>query len=44
MNGAAGNFLAPLDKLTPNGFKTVIDIDLLGTYNTTKVVYEKYMK
>lgn len=36
VNGAAGNFLAPVTKLSYNGFKTVIDIDLLGTYNVSK--------
>jgi len=40
VNGAAGNFLAPLRKLSPNAFKTVIDIDLIGTFNTTKACYE----
>lgn len=34
--GAAGNFLAPLSGLSERAFKTVIDIDLLGTYNTIK--------
>ncbi|KAK7924824.1 peroxisomal 2-4-dienoyl-CoA reductase SPS19 [Apiospora marii] len=34
--GAAGNFVAPISGLTPNGFKTVIDIDVIGTYNTVK--------
>ncbi|KAM5344050.1 hypothetical protein ACJ41O_012587 [Fusarium nematophilum] len=34
--GAAGNFLAPIDGLSANAFKTVIDIDLLGSYNTLK--------
>ncbi|GAA5535014.1 SDR family oxidoreductase [Deinococcus aluminii] len=34
--GAAGNFPAPVDGISPNGFKTVVDIDLLGTYNTIK--------
>ncbi|KZS91701.1 2,4-dienoyl-CoA reductase [Sistotremastrum niveocremeum HHB9708] len=34
--GAAGNFLAPIGGLSENGFKTVIDIDTLGTYNTVK--------
>lgn len=28
INGAAGNFLVPFEKLSPNGFRTVIDIDL----------------
>lgn len=34
--GAAGNFLAPISGLSENGFKTVIEIDTLGTYNTIK--------
>ena len=34
--GAAGNFPAPVDGISPNGFKSVVDIDLLGTYNTVK--------
>jgi NAD(P)-dependent dehydrogenase (short-subunit alcohol dehydrogenase family) len=33
VNGAAGNFLCPPEMLSPNGFKTVIDIDLNGTFN-----------
>lgn len=38
--GAAGNFIAPLSALTPNGFKTVIDIDTIGTYNTVKATID----
>ncbi|KGB76970.1 peroxisomal 2,4-dienoyl-CoA reductase [Cryptococcus deuterogattii 99/473] len=34
--GAAGNFLAPISGLTERAFRTVIEIDLLGTYNTLK--------
>ncbi|TBU41542.1 NAD(P)-binding protein [Dichomitus squalens] len=34
--GAAGNFLAPISKLSENGFRTVIEIDTIGTYNTIK--------
>lgn len=33
VNGAAGNFLCPPEDLSPNGFKTVVDIDLNGTFN-----------
>jgi len=44
VNGAAGNFLAKAEKISPNGFKTVIDIDLVGTFITSQVVYKKYMK
>jgi peroxisomal 2,4-dienoyl-CoA reductase len=33
---AAGNFLAPISGLTEKGFRTVIEIDLMGTYHTIK--------
>jgi 2,4-dienoyl-CoA reductase len=33
INNAAGNFLCPFEKLTPNGFKRIIDIVLLGGFN-----------
>jgi 2,4-dienoyl-CoA reductase [(3E)-enoyl-CoA-producing], peroxisomal len=34
--GAAGNFLAPISGLSSNAFRTVIEIDTIGTYNTIK--------
>ncbi|KAM5355744.1 hypothetical protein ACJ41O_002390 [Fusarium nematophilum] len=34
--GAAGNFIAPIEGLSSNAFKTVMDIDVLGTFNTVK--------
>ncbi|KAI1263063.1 hypothetical protein F5Y18DRAFT_141240 [Xylariaceae sp. FL1019] len=34
--GAAGNFVAPINYLSSNGFKSVMDIDVLGTFNTVK--------
>ena len=33
VNGAAGNFLAAAQELSPKGFATVMAIDTLGTYN-----------
>ena len=33
ISGAAGNFPAPAVAINPKGFKTVVDIDLIGTYN-----------
>lgn len=30
INGAAGNFLSPFENLSPNAFRTVIEIDLIG--------------
>ncbi|KAJ4754860.1 hypothetical protein LUZ62_089265 [Rhynchospora pubera] len=32
VNGAAGNFLASPEDLSPKGFRTVVDIDAIGTY------------
>ena len=37
--GAAGNFPAPVLGMSPNGFKAVVDIDLLGTFNTVRAAY-----
>lgn len=34
--GAAGNFLATINQISPNAMKSVIDIDVLGSYNTLK--------
>jgi len=34
--GAAGNFLASIEQLSVNAFKSVMDIDILGSYNTLK--------
>ncbi|KAJ5924176.1 Glucose/ribitol dehydrogenase [Penicillium verhagenii] len=36
--GAAGNFLASIEQLSVNAFKSVMDIDVLGSYNTLKAV------
>ena len=38
--GAAGNFFAPAVSISPKGFKTVIDIDLLGTYHVFKAAFD----
>ncbi|KAL9945275.1 hypothetical protein D7B24_000118 [Verticillium nonalfalfae] len=34
--GAAGNFVAPISGMSSNAFKAVMDIDVLGTFNTIK--------
>ncbi len=39
--GAAGNFLVPAERLSANGFKTVIDIDLLGAFNSARAAFEQ---
>lgn len=36
VNNAAGNFLCPSEDLTPNGFKSIVDIVLTGTFNCTQ--------
>lgn len=42
--GAAGNFLADFNHLSANAFKTVIDIDLLGSFNAVKACYPQLLK
>lgn len=39
--GAAGNFLAPAETLSPNGFKTVIEIDLVGSFNASRAAFNQ---
>lgn len=39
VNGAAGNFLAPAAALSPKGFRTVVEIDLQGTFNACKAAF-----
>lgn len=41
---AAGNFPAMITGMSANGFKAVIDIDLLGTFNTCRAAYEYLRK
>ena len=36
LNNAAGNFISPTEDLSPNAFKTVVDIVLNGTFNCTQ--------
>jgi len=44
INGAAGNFLAPADRLSANGFGTVVDIDTKGTFNVCRAAFEELKK
>jgi len=39
--GAAGNFPSPAENLSMNGFKTVLDIDLLGSFNAARAAFEQ---
>src|ERR1700685_4254711 len=43
INDAAGNFPAPMSTISPNGFKAVVDIDLLGTYNVTRCAFDAWL-
>lgn len=40
VSGAAGNFPSPAMGMSANGFKAVIDIDLLGTFNVLRAAHE----
>ncbi|XP_021107090.1 peroxisomal 2,4-dienoyl-CoA reductase isoform X3 [Heterocephalus glaber] len=44
INCAAGNFLCPASALSFNAFKTVVEIDTIGTFNVTRVLYEKFFQ
>lgn len=39
VSGAAGNFPAAAKDISPNGFKAVVDIDLLGTFHVMRAAY-----
>lgn len=40
VSGAAGNFPAMATGMSPNGFKAVVDIDLLGTFHVMRAGHE----
>ncbi|MEZ4437536.1 MAG: SDR family oxidoreductase [Polyangiaceae bacterium] len=44
VNGAAGNFLSPASQLSYNGFRTVIAIDTLGTFNVSRAAFDKSLR
>lgn len=39
VSGAAGNFVAPASAISSNGFRTVLEIDLLGTFHVLRAAY-----
>lgn len=39
VSGAAGNFLAPAAEMSSNAFRTVVEIDLVGTFNTARACH-----
>lgn len=40
VSGAAGNFVAPALGMSANGFKTVVDIDLIGTFHVLRACFQ----
>jgi NAD(P)-dependent dehydrogenase (short-subunit alcohol dehydrogenase family) len=44
VSGAAGNFTAAAASLSPNGFKSVMDIDLLGTFHVMRAAHAHLRK
>ncbi|MCY1081219.1 SDR family oxidoreductase [Archangium lansingense] len=42
--GAAGNFPAPALGMSSNGFKSVLEIDVLGTFNACRAAFEHMRK
>src|SRR6202007_877906 len=44
VSGAAGNFLAPAATMLANAFRTVVDIDLNGTFNVFRASYNLLRK
>ena len=39
VNCAAGNFLSAAEQLSSNGFRTVLEIDTLGTFNASRAAF-----
>lgn len=44
LNNAAGNFISPTERLSPNAFSTIIDIVLKGTANCTMAIGKHWIK
>ena len=44
INNAAGNFVSPTERLSPNAFSTIIDIVLKGTCNYTLILGKYWIK
>jgi NAD(P)-dependent dehydrogenase (short-subunit alcohol dehydrogenase family) len=39
ISNAAGNFVCDTEKLSPNGWRTIVDIDLNGTFNCCRAAF-----
>lgn len=44
VSGAAGNFLAPATAITSNGFRAVLEIDLLGSFHVLREAFPHLRK
>ncbi|MGX9354469.1 SDR family oxidoreductase [Roseobacteraceae bacterium S113] len=44
VSGAAGNFPALVNKMSSNGFKAVVDIDLVGTFHVMRAGFDRLRK
>ena len=44
VSGAAGNFVAAVNAQSSNGFRVVVDIDLIGTFNVMRAAYPHLTK
>jgi peroxisomal 2,4-dienoyl-CoA reductase len=44
VNGAAGNFLAPASQLSYKGFRTVMEIDTIGTFNVSRAAFDACLR
>jgi NAD(P)-dependent dehydrogenase (short-subunit alcohol dehydrogenase family) len=42
--GAAGNFPAPVVGMSSNGFRSVLEIDTLGTFHTARAAFDRLRK
>ncbi|KAI7824836.1 hypothetical protein BC939DRAFT_449355 [Gamsiella multidivaricata] len=43
VNNAGGQFHSPASKMSPKGFATVVDLNLVGTFNLCKAAFDGYM-
>ena len=39
--GAAENFLCPASEMSANAFRTIVDIDLMGSFNATRAAFKQ---
>lgn len=44
VSGAAGNFFTPAEEMSANAFRTVVEIDLLGTFNVLRGAFPHLRK